>query len=169
MFKILLAITTFIISIYELQFTDAGGNTVDMNSFREKKILLVNIASGSNRINQLSGLQQLQEQYADSLVVIAFPSNSFGHEARNNTEILQLCQSYGVTFPVAQVNPVAGAGIQPIYQWLSDSTQNGEMNGVISGDFHKILINSQGEIIAVFAPALEPMDMLIRNAITGTN
>lgn len=169
MLKILSAICVITTSIYSFQFTDAGGNTIQMNSFQGKKILLVNIATASNRSGQLAGLQQLQQQYADSLVVIAFPSNSFDHEPRNNEEILQFCQTYNVSFPIAQKNSVKGEGIQPIYQWLSDSTQNGSINGVISGDFHKILLNSNGEILGIFSPALEPMDQLIQNAITGTN
>lgn len=169
MLKILLAISIFTTSIYSIQFTDAGGNQVSMNSFQGKKILLVNIASGSNRIGQLAGLQQLQQQYADSLVVIGFPSNSFDHESLGNAEIIQLCQTYGVTFPIAHKNPVKGAGVQPIYQWLSDSTQNGNINYVPNGDFYKVLIDSKGEVIGVFAPVLEPMDTLIQNAITGTN
>lgn len=169
MMKILIALTIFTTSIYTFQFTDAAGNAIQMNDYRGKKILLVNIATGSNRVGQLAGLQQLQQQYADSLVVIAFPSNSFGNEPRNNAEILQFCQTYGVSFPVAQINAVTGESKQPIYQWLSDSTQNGAINGVISGDFHKILIDSNGEILGIFAPALDPMDQLIQNAITGTN
>ncbi|PZR28664.1 MAG: glutathione peroxidase [Citrobacter freundii] len=169
MLKILSAICVIATSIYSFQFTGAAGNTIQMNSFRGKKILLVNIATASNRVGQLTGLQQLQQQYADSLVVIAFPSNSFGHEPRNNAEILQFCQSYGITFPIAQINPVTGQDAQPIYQWLSDSAQNGSINGVIAGDFHKILIDGNGEILGVFSPALEPMDSLIQNAISGTN
>lgn len=153
-------------SIYTLEFTDADGNTVSMNSYQQKKILLVNIATGSSRVSQLAGLQQLHQSYGDSVIIIAFPSNSFGHEARTNAEIKQFCQNnYGVSFKIAAKNPVAGAGLQPIYNWLAQTGENGVMNGTIGNDFQKFLINKDGMLIGVFSPSVQPTDSLIINAL----
>lgn len=153
-------------SIYSLQFVDSNGATVSMSSFQGKKILLVNIATGSTRVNQLGQLQQLKQQYGDSLVIIGFPSNSFGHEARTDQQISAFCQStYGVTFLLAAKNPVTGAAKQPVYNWLSSITENGTMDGEPGGDFQKFLLNSEGKIIGVFAPSVSPLDSVIINAI----
>ena len=81
----------FITSIYSLSITDVNGNTISLSAFQGKKIMLVNIATGSDKVAQLAGLQQLHQQYHDSLIIIAFPSASFGHETRSNSEIKQFC------------------------------------------------------------------------------
>lgn len=166
--KILLVtvILLFNTSFHNLQFTDIDGNSVSMSQYSGKKILLVNIATGSSRVSQLSGLQQLHQQYGDSLIIIAFPSNSFSHETRSNAEIKQFCQSnYGVTFLIASKNPIAGPEIQPVYQWLTNSSENGIMNEAVKGDFQKFLISGTGELIGVFSPAVSPLGNEIISAI----
>jgi len=158
-----LALTT---NFYTLQFTDVDGSTVNMSSYEGKKILLVNIATNSPKVNQLAGLQQLHQTYGDSVTIIAFPSNSFGHEPRANAEIKQFCQNnYGATFKIASKNPVTGASIQPIYNWLAQINENGVMNGVTGGDFQKFLISKEGALIGVFSPSVQPTDSLIVNAL----
>lgn len=156
----------FLTSIYTFQFQNTEGGTINMNNFQQKKILLVNIASGSNHTGQLAGLQQLQNQFADSLVIIAFPSNSFGNEPKTNAEIKQDCvANYNATFLIAAKSPVFGTGIHPIYDWLSKSSENGEINLNVGGDFQKILIAKDGTIQAIFSPKVEPMHADILQAI----
>ena len=154
-------------SIYSLSFTDTDGSTVNMSSFQNKKILIVNIATNSPRVGQLTGLLQLKQQYGDSLVIIAFPSNSFGNETRSDAEIKQYCQqNYNVNFFIASKNSVFGLYIQPVYNWLKHTEENGVMDVEIMSDFQKILINNDGNIIGVFAPGVSPTDTSIVNAIT---
>jgi glutathione peroxidase len=157
-------------SIYTLSFTDADGNTVNMSSYQNKKILLVNIATNSPRVAQLSGLQQLHQEYGDSVAILAFPSNSFGNETRSNAEIKQFClQNYGVTFKIAAQGSVSGMAMQPIYGWLANAAENGVMNVAILRDFEKVLVDKNGQIIGVFAPALAPTSQQVVDAITDTN
>lgn len=158
----------FITSFYNLQFVDTDGNTVNMSNYQNKKILLVNIATNSSKINQLTGLQQLQQQYGDSVSVIAFPSNSFGNEPRTNVEIKQFCQNnYNTTFKLAAKNSVSGNGLQSIYSWLSQVSENGVMNVTVFKDFQKILIDRNGIIIGVYSASVSPMDSVIINAINN--
>jgi glutathione peroxidase len=168
MYTYIVSVFAFLSSIYSLQFTDLDGVVTNMSSYQGKKILLVNIATGSPRVSQLAGLQQLHETYGDSVVIIAFPSNSFGNETRTNAEIKQFCQgNYGVTFKITAKNPVAGAGIQSIYNWLANVGENGMMDGTVGGNFQKFLINKEGLLIGVFAPSVMPTDPEIINALTN--
>lgn len=154
-------------SFYSLSITNADGNTIALSAHQGKKVLLVNIATGSQHVNQLAGLQQLQQLYGDSVAVIAFPSNSFGNETRTNTEIKQFCQSeFNSTFTIAALNPVSGSGIQSVYQWLFDIAMNGDASISVQGDFQKILIDTDGVIIGVYAPSVSPTDPTIVHAIT---
>src|SRR4051812_36184625 len=90
-------------SIYAIQFKDIDGADMSLSPYRGKKILLVNIATGSIYANQIGQLQQLHQLFLDSLVIIAFPSNSFGKESRTDQEIKAICDSlYHTTFKLAQ-------------------------------------------------------------------
>jgi glutathione peroxidase len=153
-------------SFHSLQFADIDGNSLSMNQYAGKKILVVNIATGSSRIDQLSGLEELYRKYSDSLVIIAFPSNSFSHEAKTNAEIKHFCQvNYGITFPLASKNPITWPETQSVYHWLTTIGENGQTSEAVKGDFQKFLINQHGELIGIFSPSLEPMSAQIRNAI----
>jgi glutathione peroxidase len=168
--SIILVIHLLISSFYSLSFQDSNGTTIAMSSFSGKKVLLVNIATGSSRVGQLAGLQQLQGQYGDSLVIIVFPSASFGAETRNDAEIKAFCQAnYYTTFTIAAKGNVAGTNLQPVYDWLFKVTENGDMDLAIGGDFQKVLIGKDGKIEGIFSPKLEPTDSLLINAITSNN
>lgn len=159
---LVVALTNF----YTLQFTRSDGSVVNMASYQGKKILLVNIATGSSEVGQLAALQTLQTQYADSLVVLAFPSNSFGHEARTNPQIAAFCATnYQTTFVIASKGAVRGDSIQPLYNWLSKMSENGTGDTQVEGDFHKYLISSSGELIGVYSAKVSPMDTVITHAV----
>jgi len=161
------AVFSLTVSFYTLSFQNTDGNTVSMNNFQGKKVLIVNIATGSEKVNQLAGLQQLQQQYNDSLVVIVFPSNSFGHESRNDNEIKQFCQSgYNSTFIIAAKSTVTGSGVNSVFNWLTNQSQNGEMNAPAGGDFQKFLVDKDGMLIGVFSPKVNPLDNELVQAIT---
>lgn len=160
-------VSLVLINFHSLSFKNVDGNTISMSSFSGKKVLIVNIATGSDKVSQLAGIQQLQQQYADSLVVIVFPSNSFGHESRSNAQIKQFCQSnYNSTFIIAAKKPVLGSGINDVFNWLANKTNNGDMNAPVGGDFQKFLIDKNGVLIGVFSPKVNPADSEIAETIT---
>ncbi len=167
--KLLLAAFCFLTtSFYTLQFQDINGVSHTMSQYQGKKILLVNIATESPNVGQLAKLQQLKQLYPDSLVIIGFPSNSFGHESKTDSAIKQFCQTqYGVTFLLASKQSITGSNMQPIYHWLATQTENGVANNPIGGDFQKFLINESGQLIGIFAPSVSPLSSQIKNAISG--
>lgn len=127
----------------------------------------MNIATASEKTGQLSQLKQLQQQFSDSLVVLAFPSNSFGNEPLGNEEILAYCtQQYAINFPLAAKGNVTGPDKTTLFAWLADITMNGTMNAPVRGDFCKFLIDKDGTLIGCFSPSVEPMDQKIISAIT---
>ena len=166
MMSILMFFAFWITSIYNLQFQDIDGVSQSMNQYQGKKVLIVNIATGSNKVGQLAALQQLHQQYADSVTIIGFPSNSFGNEPRSNSEIKQFCQSqYDVTFRLASKNEIAGGTVQAIYHWLTTQSENGVTGQAIGADFQKFLIDREGNLVGVFSSKVEPLSPQIVNAI----
>lgn len=169
MINIFFAIASFLTtSFYSLNITDVNGSTRSMQEFRYKRVLLVNIATNSSRVTQLAELQQLQQQWGDSLVIIAFPTNSFGNEPRSDDQIRQFCLStYACTFVFAKKGDVRGAAIQSVYGWLASLNNNGVMNAVVTHDFQKLLIDRDGRIVAVFSGAVGPLSAAVQGAIAA--
>jgi glutathione peroxidase len=166
MTKILIASLFVLSSIYSVSYTDINGASQSFNAFQGKKILIVNIATGSDKISQIGRLEQLYQQYQDSLVIIAFPSNSFGNEPRTDVEIKQKCETvFNTSFVLAQKASVTGLNAAPIYQWLANQSQNGVTNAAVTQDFQKFLINKDGMLIGIFKADVDPMAAAIRNAI----
>jgi glutathione peroxidase len=153
-------------SIYTFSVPAANSSTINFSNYQGKRILLVNIATNSTKVSQLSSLQQLQQEWGDSLVIVAFPSNSYGHESRSNSEIVQFCQTnYNASFLIAAKNDVTGSSAQALYSWLGNSTENGVMPLSPSTDFEKILIGRNGMIAGVFSSIVDPLDPSIYAAI----
>jgi glutathione peroxidase len=159
-------ITAFLVNFYSLSFKDVNNVTINMSGYQGKKVLIANIATGSARINQLVGLQQLKNQYGDSLVVIVFPSNSFGKETRTNAQIKQFVQANGgSSLVIAAKSNVVNNNNNAVFSWLGSKVQNGDMDAVAGGDFEKFLINKDGTILGVYSSKVSPTDPSIIQGI----
>ncbi|MHA4810405.1 glutathione peroxidase [Flavitalea flava] len=153
--------------IYSISIPSLGGGApIHLNAYRGKKILIVNTASSGLFTKQYGSLEQLYQQYKDSLVVIACPSNDFNNETGSEQDIQNLVTStYPVHFLLAGKITVTGAGQSPLYQWLVTGSQNGGMSSTVMGDFQKYLIAADGHLIGLFAGAVDPMNDDIQQAI----
>jgi glutathione peroxidase len=157
-------------SIYTYEAASINGGTIDLGQYEGKKIFIVNIATGSGRVSQLPELEQLYQQHKDSMVVIGFPSNSFGNEPLSNEQIEStLRNTYGITFPLAAKVVVAGDSAHNVYKWLTGKDENGVIKTRIRGDFQKYLINSQGKIVGIFDTATSPISQRVQTAIQNNH
>lgn len=153
-------------SIYRFTTLSPDKKAINFNDFRQKKILIVNIATNSEHLHQLTALQQLYEQYQKDLIVIAFPSNSFGHEQRSDDQIEDFCiNNFKVSFPVTITGDVEGPNAQPIFNWLTKASQNGALDSKVKDDFQKYLIDKNGELVGVFSGSTLPTAAEIINAL----
>jgi len=153
-------------SIYSLSFTDFQGNRIPFSSFQGKKILLVNVASGSPQVGQLAELETLYQQNKDSVIIIAFPCNDFGHEADTDSAIRQIAfTQYNIHFILASRIAVRGNVRDGVYQWLTDRTLNGVATNEVGADFYKFLIDNSGHWMGVFSERVDPMSQTMKNAI----
>jgi glutathione peroxidase len=51
---------------------------------------------------------------------------------------------------------VKGAGIAPIYQWLTQKAKNGVLDANIGWNFNKFLLDENGKMIAYFPSNVKP-------------
>lgn len=146
-------------NIYDFKVEGLEGGTIDFAAYKGKKILVVNTASNCGYTPQYKELEALYEQYKEKLVIVGFPANNFGgQEPGSNTEIKAFCEkNYGVTFPMAAKVSVKGDDMAPIYQWLTQKSQNGVLDAEIKWNFNKFLIDEKGNMVAYFPSKVTPM------------
>ena len=145
-------------SIHGFKVKGIDGGTIDLASFKGKKILIVNTASKCGYTGQYEALQKVYTQYKNKLVIIGFPCNQFGgQEPGSNEAIVEFCEkNYGVSFPLADKVDVKGENAAPIYKWLTQKSQNGVLDATIGWNFNKFLLDEQGKMIAYFPSNVKP-------------
>lgn len=130
--------------------------------------LLVNVASKCGLTPQYTGLEELQETYADrGFTVVGVPCNQFGgQEPGSAEEIAEFCSAtYGVSFPMSEKVEVNGEGRHPIYQELVETPNEKGESGDVQWNFEKFLIGADGSVVARFNPGIEPHDPILVSAI----
>jgi len=143
-------------------------DTIHFSDFAGKKILIVNTASNSAFVGQYARLEQLYQQEKDSLVIVAVPTNDFGHEPGDEQAIQYLVQNtYHIHYLVAAKTSVKGDGQCGLYKWLTHHSESGAMNSTVDYDFQKYLIGPDGHLIGYFTGAMDPLDSTLVNAIHG--
>jgi glutathione peroxidase len=159
-------------SIYELRVLLNNGNSLPLQTYKGKKLLLVNTASNCGYTNQYEELQQLYKQFNNQLEIIAFPANDFKEQEKGDDhEIAQFCQvNFGVTFPLAKKSVVIKSADQNnIFQWLTDKTKNGWNEQPPSWNFSKYLIDEQGMLTHYFDPSVSPLSEEVMKAVKKPN
>jgi len=154
-------------TVYDFSIKDIDGNEINLNDFKGKKILLVNVASKCGYTPQYEGLQKLYEQNKEDLIIIGLPCNQFMHqEPGTNEEIKSFCsKNYGVTFPITEKINVKGDDVHPLYKWLTTKELNGFEDSKVKWNFQKYLINEEGHLIQVFGTKVKPLSDEILNAL----
>ena len=126
-----------------------------------KPALLVNVASKCGLTPQYTGLEQLQETYAErGFTVVGLPCNQFlGQEPGSAEEIAEFCSAtYGVTFPLTEKIEVNGDDRHEIYRALVDTPNEKGEAGDVTWNFEKFLVDRDGHVVARFNPRTEPDD-----------
>ncbi len=145
--------------LYAVKIQSIEGEALDLSTYKGKKILFVNVASECGYTPQYKELQMLQEKYSDKLVVIGVPCNQFGgQEPGTPKEIATFCEkNYGVTFTLTEKVDVKGKEQHPLYQWLTQKSENGMEDSSVKWNFQKYLIDENGNFVTYFKSGVKPM------------
>jgi len=131
--------------------------------YQGKVLLVVNTASRCAYTDQYDSLENLYKQYRESgLVVLGFPSNDFGHqEPGTEKEIKSFCAvTYGVDFPMFSKTRVAYRNADPFYRKLAETS-----GSFPQWNFHKYLIDSEGNMVTSFKSSIDPLDKRVVGVI----
>jgi len=151
--------------VFLFLFFSNKGLAMDLNEYKGKVVLVVNIATRCGYTKQLDGLEKIYQKFKDQgFVVVGVPSNDFGSQTpEGNEEVKKFCKlNYGVTFPLTPKLEVKGPKKDPLFQWLTKS-ENGEKE--IAWNFEKFLVDRSGKLINRFSSATEPEDAKLIGAL----
>jgi glutathione peroxidase len=146
-------------SIYDFSAKDIRGKEQKLDEYKDKVLLIVNVASKCGFTPQYKGLEALYEKlHARGLEILGFPSNQFGaQEPGNEAEIAQFCDlNYGVTFPLFAKVDVNGSAAAPLYQYLKKEKPGLLGSEAIKWNFTKFLVDRKGNVVERYAPNVEP-------------
>lgn len=146
-------------SIYDLTFTNNKGESVALQEYADKVVLIVNTASKCGFTSQYKGLEDLYKKYnAQGFEIIGFPCDQFGgQEPGSDTEIEQFCQlNYGVSFTLSTKVEVNGENTHPFYQHLKQQAPGVLGSQGIKWNFTKFLVAKDGSVKKRYASATRP-------------
>ncbi len=146
-------------SVHQFEVQQMNGEMVSLKKYRNKVLVIVNTASDCSFTPQLKELEAIRDELgSNNFEVLAFPSNDFGgQEPLHGEAIIEFCEkNYNVHFPVFEKIRVRGSYAHPLYRFLSDKKQNGHVGASPRWNFHKYLINRNGEVVDFFYPFTKP-------------
>ena len=153
--------------IYDITINDIEGKEINLNDFKGKYVLFVNVASNCGFTRQYKDLQTLHDKFKDQLVVVGIPCNQFGgQEPGDEEEISIFCsEKYNVTFPMTEKIAVRGSDQHPLYKWLTSKDLNGRKNSSVKWNFQKYLVDKDGNLIDYWYSLTNPTSSKITNYI----
>lgn len=169
-------------TLYDFTVREIEGGSASLADYRDKVLLIVNLATRCGLTPQVGSLQHLYQAYAgQGFEILAFPCNQFMRLAPEPAAdmVRELHEKFGLSFKVLDKIDVNGEQADPLYVWLKgqkaeDSggaafegmlasltaiSRHGAAEGDIRWNFTKFLINRKGEVVERFAPGATTAEM----------
>jgi glutathione peroxidase len=150
---------------YDFTFKDLDGSPLSLAEFKDKVIVVVNVASQCGFTSQYEDMQMIYEKYqSKGIIMLGIPSNDFGQqEPGSNEEIKNFCEAkFGITFPMTEKVSVKGNQAHPFYIWAKN---NHGSSAIPKWNFHKIIIDKSGEVADTFSSITNPSSKKFRKVI----
>ena len=145
-------------TIYNFSVKDIDLNDVSLEKYKNKVLLIVNVASYCGLTYQYKSLEDIYKKYKDKgFEVLGFPCNQFAlQEPGSNKEIKNFCDtSYGVTFNIMNKINVNGSKADPFYNFLKEQKPGFADTPQIKWNFTKFLVNKDGCVVKRYSPQTE--------------
>lgn len=166
--------------IYDIPVKRIDGTETTLSDYKDKVLLLVNVASKCGLTPQYTGLEKLYEDHREQgFEVLGFPANNFaGQEPGTEEEIQEFCDTnYNVQFPLFSKISVKGDDQHPLYKHLIETKSEADINNgsgfeeklknfghtketptEVLWNFEKFLVGKDGEVVARIAPDVTAED-----------
>jgi glutathione peroxidase len=155
-------------SVHDYTVKDIKGKDVNLADYKGKVLLIVNTASKCGFTIQYKDLEKLYEQYKDKgFEILAFPSNDFmNQEPLQGDAIADFCEvNFGVSFKLFERVSVKGPDQIPLFKFLSNKSLNGKFNSVPKWNFHKYLVDKDGNVVDYYYSITSSTSAKVKKAI----
>jgi len=170
MYKIILSILLTLIlnagdtmkHFYDFNAKNIRGKEVSMSVYKNKVILIVNVASKCGYTPQYEGLEKLYNTYkTQGFEILGFPCNQFkNQEPGTAKEIQNFCKvNFGVTFPLFSKIDVNGDKADPLYVYLKKQAPGFMGTESIKWNFTKFLIDKKGNVVKRYGSSTKPKEI----------
>lgn len=142
---------------YNFSFTKADNSTLNLSEFKDKAVMVVNTASHCGFTNQYKDLEQLYQKFKDrGFVILAVPSNDFGNQEPGDMCSIEdfVGKKFSITFPLLAKESVKGEKAHPFFIWAAKEVG---IIGSAKWNFHKYLIDKNGNLVDWFSSITSPM------------
>ena len=158
------AIANYEKKFYDFAIESITGETINLNDYKDKVVLVVNTASFCGFTKQYDELQELWDLYKEKgLVVLGVPSNSFNQEKKNDADVKEFCEvNFNINFPLTTITEVKGENAHELFKWAKN---NYGKSAIPKWNFYKILINKEGKVEDTFASFTKPMSKKLIKSI----
>ncbi|MEO5313854.1 glutathione peroxidase [Pseudarthrobacter sp. CC12] len=153
--------------LYPIPLILNDGTRTHFGQFKGKVVLVVNVASNCGFTRQYAALEALYGKFRDrGFEVLGVPCNQFaGQEPGTDSDIADFCErNFGVTFTLTAKAEVRGRNQHLLYSELT-KFKTGLLPGLVKWNFEKFLVNREGDVVARFAPTVEPDSEEVTGAI----
>ncbi len=134
-------------TIYDFTEKNILGQDINFSKYKNKVVVIVNVASKCGFTKQYEDLQKLYEKYKDKgLVILGFPCNQFFfQEPKTEKEILSFCETkYNVTFDLFSKIDVNGKNANDLYTFLKESLPWTPRAKNVKWNFEKFIVDKKG-------------------------
>lgn len=148
---------------YDFNVKTITGEERSMSDYKDKVVLIVNVASECGFTPQYEGLEELYKNYhKQGLEILAFPCNQFGGQEPGTPEQIQnFCKvNFDVTFPLFAKIDVNGKDTHPLYAYLKKKAPGILGTESIKWNFTKFLIDRQGHVITRYGSSTKPEELI---------
>ena len=149
---------------FDFKISSITGEIINLKDYQNKLVLVVNTASYCGFTKQYEDLQELWDKYkSKGLIVLGVPSDSFNQEKKTNSEVKEFCEvNFEINFPLTAITEVKGSDAHEIFKWAEN---NFGKSAIPKWNFHKILINKQGNVEETYASFTNPTSKKIVNKL----
>lgn len=149
-------------SIYDIEVKTIDGENIILEKYKNRVMLIVNVASKCGFTGQYEGLEALHVKYAEKgLSVLGFPCNQFlAQEPGTDAEIKSFCSlTYGVKFDMFSKIDVNGDNAHPLYKFLKEKEPGFLGSEAIKWNFTKFLVDKEGNVVRRYGSSTKPEEI----------
>ena len=148
--------------LYNFSVLDIDNQSRQLDEYKGKVLLIVNVASKCGLTPQYEGLEAMYRKYHDKgFEILGFPCNQFlSQEPGDEAEIKSFCPTqYDVSFPLFSKIDVNGANTAPLYKYLKEEAPGALNSKAVKWNFTKFLVARDGLKVTRFSPQTKPESM----------